>query len=152
MDFIKVTEDKWNRLYEKYGARKRQPKRRLPEKNRKTGGKLKWILIIIAIAVMGVVLFYIFGLPQLDSKPNIENPRADRGAEAYSKFIEEGTVTIEDVAYLSNEIGSYKLKSHIISGEKPEIELVVEDTNQTFDIVIENKMPIVILGMLKILI
>ena len=152
MDFIKVTEDKWNRLYEKYGARERQPKRRLPEKNRKNGGKLKWILIIIAIAVVGLVLFYIFGLPQLDSKPNIENPRAGGGAEAYSKFIEEGTVTIEDVAYLSNEIGSYKLKSHIISGEKPEIELVVEDTNQTFDIVIENKMPIVILGMLKILI
>ncbi|MBD3204070.1 hypothetical protein GF327_07265 [Candidatus Woesearchaeota archaeon] len=91
--------------------------------------------ILVAIFILLVILFpsvYIYftviSPSFLVKKPVIEKP-------ALTQEINEQTIV-----YIANEIGSYKLHKDPISGEIPEIEFFIEDTKETYSIlIIDNK-------------
>src|SRR3989338_383002 len=94
------------------------------------------IVIVVVLALILVIFSSaIFGKP---TKPNIINSAINHlfplgGGD--SKILES------DINYLANEIGAYSLHTNLLNGEKPEIEVVVSDTGQYFDVTVERNVP-----------
>jgi len=89
----------------------------------------KYALIAAVVVVVAVVLFYFIIIsPIFVAKPNIAKP-------------ELGTnIGINNINWLANEVGAYKLHSDI-SGQPPTFQFILSDTNQTFDIIVTGNIP-----------
>jgi hypothetical protein len=95
-------------------------------------GKLSRIfffLFIILLLALGY--FYFFELsPTFVNKPQMEKP--DNLAETIN-------IDFTHISYILNELGAYKLHEDPFTGEKPVIELQVEDTGQEFFVQIDDE-------------
>ena len=84
---------------------------------------------VIAVIIVAYLWFFILN-PSFVAKPEIEKPSLD------VNNIEPGNVN-----WILNELGVYKLHADPASGELPEIELHVEDNDETFTTVVEDNVP-----------
>jgi len=85
------------------------------------------IATLIIIAVLGYVYFFIIS-PTFIEKPDIEKTNLT------------DTVSASHITSLVNDLGAYKLHPDL-SGELPEIEIILTDTNQIFSAIVENNIP-----------
>lgn len=81
------------------------------------------LFILSVLIILGLGYFYFFMIsPAFVVAPHIEKP---------SGVISE-EVTSDELIYLLNEIGAYKLHNNPLGGEYPVIEVLVEDSVQDF--------------------
>jgi len=94
--------------------------------------KKKFVLIGIVIILLVIIFYaYFFVLsPTFVEKPNIEKTSLSPQSEINS----------ENVNWVMNEAGSYKLHSSL-SGEPPVIETIVTNMNKVFSTIIINNIP-----------
>jgi len=86
----------------------------------------KIIIIVVALVIVGLVAYFVLFSPTA-TKSNIEKPT--------------GLIVNEThVAWLINELGSYKLHNNRVNGEIPEIEIIC---SKTYNAVINNGFPTV---------
>ncbi|MBU3896560.1 MAG: hypothetical protein KJ697_01340 [Nanoarchaeota archaeon] len=89
----------------------------------------KIVIVIMTIVIIGLTTYFILFSP-FSSKPNIEKPIGSVVNETH-------------IAWLVNELGSYKLHSNPVTGEEPEMEIVC---SKTYDVMIEKGYPNVVEG------
>ncbi|MBD3259512.1 hypothetical protein GF371_02665 [Candidatus Woesearchaeota archaeon] len=86
-------------------------------------------LLIVGIFAGGYFYFFIYS-PAFVEKPVIEKPViADE---------EEFEVTEEQVEYIANEAGGYKLRSHPVTKEKPVIEFFITNFRDTYTLTVDD--------------
>lgn len=90
--------------------------------------KVIFVLSFCLILVIGYIYFFQVS-PTFVEKPHVEQP---------AFLHKEEEVSIEHIIYLLNELDAYKLHDMLITGEKPVIEINIEDMNQDFLIEIQN--------------
>ncbi len=97
----------------------------------------KTSLIILGVFVIAIfsIVGYIFILPMFIQKPTIEKPT----------LTTEQTVQSTHVEWVANELSAYKLKP-ALTGEPPEIEVVITDIGQIFTVTIKDNKPAATLG------
>jgi len=86
-------------------------------------------LIIIGIFFGAYMYFFVFN-PVFVEKPHIERPVIEE-PEGFE-------VSGEDLEYLTNEVGGYKLHSTPVSKEKPVIEFFITNFQDTYTLTIED--------------
>lgn len=94
------------------------------------------IIAVALIAIIIAVLYFTLISPIFVTKPFVNKPLIPQIGQ---------NLTTDHLNWVVNELGIYALHSSL-SGEKPEIEMVVTDTQQTFDIIVENNKPTAALG------
>lgn len=88
----------------------------------------KIAILAISLLIVAGILFYFIVISPFASKPFLKKPAAPKPGER---------LTSEQVMWVVNELGAYSLHP-TLSGEKPEMQISITDTNQTFSIVVEN--------------
>ena len=86
-------------------------------------------LVIIGIFFGAYIYFFVFN-PVFVEKPYIEKPVIEEP--------EEFEVDGDQLKYITNEVGGYKLHSHPISKEKPIIEFFITNFQETYTLTVED--------------
>lgn len=90
----------------------------------------KILIIIAALIVIGIVAYLLLFSPGA-TKPNIEKPT------------DMTNISESHIAWLVNELGSYKLHANPTNGEKPIMEII---SSKTYTVVIDSGLPVTTIG------
>lgn len=87
----------------------------------------------IAFLALGILAYLFIISPAFVEKPQLDKPLV-------SKSVAPGVALIDSshIEYVLNELGAYKLHQNPLSGDLPEIEIVLTDTRQAFTAIVEN--------------
>lgn len=110
-------------------------------------GRVFFILICIAVLVLGGLAFYLFVLASpFVEKPMLEKPMlltdiAAANGELISQSLASTTVAIFDethLRFLLTEAGVYRLHANPVTGDIPEIELRFTDLSKVYAVTVED--------------